>query len=480
MTDAFYTSWAWLLTLVSLVALLLAWRRRDGCPRWILTFAWILAALSLLLLLSLQWGGAGPWLWWLLLILTILWILWWWLFKRHCPGVECAVSVEAIQFNHALGDLTNDALEIRHNFTLPVTVPEWTTGESLPAESPAAYAILETQGQTVTVKAQFAITPTSVTQAEVRALGGGVLGALDPQLVTFAGGVSAPAFVSFELKHHSIGNAGILREDIAWRWQYRCPSAGSWKDAATTHHRIYVILETPKASWDQAPGSTSNPWTDVLDYAYDWARGETTRDGAATAVAERVNTSLGLTYDMNGGMSRYTTPINGLNFECTQFVDYLKTGLGLGNVVNCTDCGTIATTFANVLGCDLHSAQMRQGFDLNQIQAIGQPGFGCPNWGCGFSYHEVAWKGGGGAADPLFDACLQVDGDTDPWNPPHTALLATDMPFTTMPGAPLPIPTPLAAATYRERLCTNDAGGIGSCNPSGPASGSNGGRRKVI
>lgn len=478
MSDAVSTSWALLVLLAALAALVAARRKRDVCPPWIPVLAWILAGASLLPLLLLPWIGVGARLWGILIVLSLLWILWWWLWRRHCR-VRCTVSVEAIRFDHASGSLTNDALEIRHSFALPVTVPEWTKGETMAAESPAAYAILETQGQTLTVEVKLAIAPASVTQAHVRALGGGVLGKLDPQLVSFAGGVSTPAFVSFELKHHGIGAAGIRREDIEWRWQYRCGSGG-WNDAGTTRHRIYILLETPKAPWDQTPGSTGNPWTDVLDYACDWASGETTRDGAASAITEHVNTSLGLTYDMDSGMSQYTTPVNGLNFECTQFVDYVKNGLGLGNVVNCTDCGTIVTTFANVLGCDLHASQMRNGFALNQIHAIGQPGFGCPNWGCGFSYHEVAWKGGGGAADPLFDACLRVDGDTDPWSPPHAGVLATGMPFTTMPGAALPIPAPLAAATYRERLCTNDAGGIGSCNPAGPWPGSNGGRRKVI
>lgn len=473
-------AWVWLLGLLAVVGLVLAWQRRKICPP--VFWCACLLALAILVAAVLCWAWfLYWWYWWLLLLLTLAWLIWLYYFLYCKKPVECEVKVEAIWFNHDGSALTDDALNIRKDLNTTVELPEWKTGEIQPEESPAAYAIQETTGRTLTVKVKLSIAPTSVGQAEIKAEGGGVLGALDAQTVQFAGGVSVPEFVSFELSHHTIGAAGVKREDIAWQWKYRCPGDQTWRDADNTRHRIYVILETPKGPWDQTAGSQSNPWTDVLDQSCAWANTKTTRNDAAAEVTRTVNGSLGLTYDMNQGASKYTTPAAGLHFECTQFVDYLNGGGGKGNVVNCTDCATIVTTFANVLGCDLHAATMRSYFDLTQIKAIGQAGFGCPNWGCGFSYHEVAWNGGDGEADPLYDACLEVDGDGDPWAPPHTAQLALNMQFTTVPGAALPIPTPFNAASYRERLCTNNAGGIGSCAPDGPwlVPNSNGGRRKL-
>jgi hypothetical protein len=72
---------------------------------------------------------------------------------------------------------------------------------------------------------------------------------------------------------------------------------------------------------------------------------------------------------------------------------------------------------------------MGWGFSLNQIVAVGYSTFACPNWGCSFSYHEVAWTGNALAGEPIFDACLQVDGDADPVNLPHTALLPKNIIF---------------------------------------------------
>ena len=115
-------------------------------------------------------------------------------YHKRCA---CDLKLEAISFNHDTSSLSGDAVNLRKNFTQPITAPEWTVGKTLPTDSPAAYAIKETQGQKIIIKAKFTVGSNNVTKAEVRAKGGGVLGSLDPQLVNFAGGVSVPAFVSF-------------------------------------------------------------------------------------------------------------------------------------------------------------------------------------------------------------------------------------------------------------------------------------------
>jgi hypothetical protein len=83
------------------------------------------------------------------------------------------------------------------------------------------------------------------------------------------------------------------------------------------------------------------------------------------------------------------------------------------------------------------------GFGLNAMLGIGsavwQP---CCGWSS-FNYHEVAWKGACTAADEVFDACLEVDGDADPTAAPHTPLLPVNLRF----GA-------VGAGLYRDRLAT--------------------------
>ena len=56
-------------------------------------------------------------------------------------------------------------------------------------------------------------------------------------------------------------------------------------------------------------------------------------------------------------------------FECTQFLDRLRGGPGLGGTVNCTDCAVIVSTFSNALGCDLWQSRMgSQQFEVNPIR----------------------------------------------------------------------------------------------------------------
>src|SRR5205085_7206929 len=82
-----------------------------------------------------------------------------------------SVLLEAIQFNHDATSATHDAFNIRKNSTQFVHVPEWRRGISVnPEDAPAAYAIKETRGHTITIQAKFKRTVPSVQTCYVRAL----------------------------------------------------------------------------------------------------------------------------------------------------------------------------------------------------------------------------------------------------------------------------------------------------------------------
>jgi hypothetical protein len=379
--------------------------------------------------------------------------------------------LEAIQFNHDSSAASSDALNLRRNATQFVTVPEWRRGiSSTPEDSPAAYAIQETQGHTLTIKAQFRSTDPEIQTVYIRAIDpkvnppdrggclgwlirllylllhalfGNVLGEVKARKITFpAGGVTQ--FETFQLHRVRLWGAGIGVRTTIWQWQYRLSKKGKWKNLTITRHRIYSVLAVPTAPWQQTPYNSANlqlPWTEVLDYACSWAFLKTSRDAAAARVTQAVY-DLGpsiVVYDCpGGGSSHYALG----SFNCTAFLERLSGGIGNGQYVNCTDCATIVSTFANILGCDLWQSRMGWGFDLNPLLAIGSAIWqtAC-GWG-GFSYHEVAWKNACTASDEVFDACLQVDSDADPTGPPHTGLLPTNMVF----GAP-------GDGLYRSRLC---------------------------
>ncbi|PKP26450.1 MAG: hypothetical protein CVU06_03475, partial [Bacteroidetes bacterium HGW-Bacteroidetes-22] len=241
------------------------------------------------------------------------------------------VDIAAIQFNHVVKSATYDAIDIRKNNTQPVDVPEWVANRNIATESPAAYSIAGVSTNPIKIKAKFMITSADNIQAEIRATGGGILGAVDSFTVNFKSGVSNPEFIEVSLPHQTIGTNGVNKEDIQWQWQYKL-SGGAWTNMTASNHRIYSILQEPTRPWEQIgfPNNNQLPWTDVLDYACVWAAGKKTADDVTTAITEKVNGQLSLKYDINSGASKYTDIISYSSsvFLCKDFIDYLTSGTG--------------------------------------------------------------------------------------------------------------------------------------------------------
>jgi len=387
------------------------------------------------------------------------------------------IQLDAIKFNHDSSSAHNDAINIRKNASQFIQVPEWRAGVSVnPEDSRAAYAKKETAGQTLTIQARFrwlgshggsvevravddVVDPPGpagcigfiirLIRTLIRALFGNVLGEVKARRINFSG-AGLGNWEAFELENTRLDKVGVGIRTTTWRWQYR-KGAGAWQDFETSRHRIYVLLEIPSSPWQQSPYNASNtqlPWTDVLDRACTWAIAATDKDTAAEKITGQIY-NLGnsiITYDCpGGGSTRYANP----NFDCSAFLERLAGGAGRGQYVNCTDCATFVSTFANAVGCDLWQSRMGWGFNLNPLLAIGSSTWqtAC-NWGS-FSYHEVPWKGACTDTEEVYDACLQVDGDADPTSPPHTALLPVNMVFGT-PGS----------GGYRDKLSPG-----GTCDP---------------
>jgi len=360
------------------------------------------------------------------------------------------IAIEAIKFNHNHNSATHDALNIRRNVTQFVHVPEWRRLISVnPEDSPVAYGVAPTHGHTITIEVSLLTDDPSAAFIEVR-----VENHVKARAVNFINGKTG--FVTFDLINPPVSHGHIGIWDLHWRWEYRFGPHHHWHYFDTTRHRMYVLLDVPTGPWQQTPynaGNTQLPWTDVFDYACHWASGATSRDMAAALITQHVY-ALGpaiVTYDCpGGGSSHYSAG----NFDCSAFLDRLHGGIGNGIYVNCSDCATFVSSFANAVGCDLWQSRMGNffSFNLNELLAIGSNVWqtAC-GWGS-FSYHEVAWEGACTANEDVYDACLRVDGDSDPTTAPHVALLPQDLRFGN-PGDLL----------YRDRLAT--PAGRPNCNP---------------
>jgi hypothetical protein len=363
-------------------------------------------------------------------------------------GGETMIAIEAIKFNHNSGAATHDALNIRKNATQFIDVPEWRRFICVnPEDSRAAYAVATTKNNPIAIEVSLSSTDPGAAFVEVR-----VEHHVKRRAVNFINGRTG--FIAFELISPPVTRGDVGVHDMEWRWEYRLAPHHRWRHFAVTRHRLYVLLAVPADPWRQAPynaGNTQLPWTDVLDYACRWAAGASSTDMAAALVTQsvyRLGPSI-VTYDCpGGGSSHYSWG----NFDCTAFLDRLRGGIGNGVYVNCSDCATIVSSFANALGCDLWQSRMGWGFALNELLGIGSSVWqtAC-GWGS-FSYHEVAWEAACTANDDIYDACLQVDGDGDPTTAPHVPLLAQDLRF----GDP-------GDLVYRDRLAT--VAGRPNCNP---------------
>ena len=384
-----------------------------------------------------------------------------------------SVAVAAIAFNHDPGSSVDSALNIRKNATQAAAAsPEWQLGRPAGANAPAAYALARL-GRPLRVKAEFRSVDPAVRAVEIRAIDrpadeleqelaamvdprsiwwlqayfttlaqyqafhayveyyngllqrywqirlstpGNALGEVRPATIRFdAAGRSGP--VMLDLDNVQLGSRGVGVYPISWRWQFRRAPAAPWSDAGLTQHTIYVVLDEPTSPWEQTPFVVENlqlPWTDVLDWACRWAAGARDAETVARRITEQVN-ALGratLTYSCPVlGAEMYASTLFDW-FNCTAFLDRLAGGPGNGQFVNCTDCATIVSTFANALGCDLSQSRMGEYdriFETNPVITIGsqQWQLPCQSWQ-GFVYHEVAWTGGGTATDTVYDAALSV------------------------------------------------------------------------
>jgi len=354
-------------------------------------------------------------------------------------------EISAIKFNFHTGEFENDALNIRKNYTTTVSTPSWQKGvTSTYTDSPAAYAIKETQGNALAVRASFKANGLSA--AYIRATGGNRLGRPKERLISFDSNGNS-GYETFELENTTFHSHGVDRYYVSWRWQWRLKPTDTWKDLDITKHRVFIILQEPTAPWAQTIGSTSLPWTDGLEIACKWAKGATTQDQAAGLITEEYNGCGMVSYDTTSGMTIY-----GLSsFNLTEMIERLNGGVGLGGIINCTDSACTVSTFANLIGCDLWQSRMGSSFYMNEIIPIGYTTWSVPFWG-GFGYHEVAWKGACTQNDNIFDGCLKVDGDADPTTTPHTPLLPKNMLF-----------GDCGTMNYRLRLCTPASNGCPYC-----------------
>jgi hypothetical protein len=370
------------------------------------------------------------------------------------------VSLRSIRFNHDTSAFTKDALNIRKNAAKGVNIPEWQNGVSVRHEdSLATYAIRETQGNILTIQASFVVAhPEDYSSLDIRAVDPApgaswpkwliflyllllilfrlpipfnILGRVKERAVNFRPDGTSD-FETFELQNVMLWGIAFLglkkgivgKFDVTWRWQWRLGGTGAWTDFEHSRHRIYAILEEPKAPWGQDVDSPDTwPWTDALELACGWAIGARDREEAATAITRGINSHP---------LQEYTPATMFVSFPdnhylLTSYINALNSNSQF--LLNCSDCADAVTTCANLLGCNLHegtfgSMTTRKFLPLNGNPAVdGQ----WVSWVWG--YHEICWVDQMGENEFIYDGCLQLDMDDNYDDTVHIAKLPANMRF---------------------------------------------------
>ena len=337
------------------------------------------------------------------------------------------VTIQAIKFNHDPNSTDHDALTIRKNETEDIYVPEWEDNAGTLKTSAAAYARSQA-GNLLKIAVRLQRQNAAVQSVQVSAQSTSVLGnAIAAQPIVFSQG-NFSDYVLLPLSNTKL-NTAVGKSEIAFDWTLVSTLSNGQKqtEIQRTKHTIYTLLEEPKAPWgpQDDPHDYEFPWTDVLDRACDWAAGAKNRVEVATLLTQKFSSygHLGrLKYDIKDTSSHLAIP----GTDRFGVIDFLrKLGSSSGCMVNCTDCAILVSSFANILGCNLYQSQMGFRFHTNPVRLIGFDHEQAPR----FEFHEVAWEDPCKADSPLFDCCLEVDGDTNPKGGDFTPLLPVNIRF---------------------------------------------------
>jgi len=221
---------------------------------------------------------------------------------------------------------------------------------------------------------------------------------------------------------------GLYDLELVWSFEVRRPE-GAWMPipgGVTTAHNLYGVVGQPTLGYTTMP---YRAWVEVVDAVAGWVDGASADPiEVGSRITEGVFDTTGLAYDVNYGACTYTDYLwgswtNGV-FDIVGFQRRDK-----GDVVNCSDCAGILSTYANMVGVDLTYHILTNGssgFDLNYIMAIGYTVFDetpFADGGGGFNYHAVTGPSDG----TIYDATLKLDGDGTPTAAPFTEIYAEAM-----------------------------------------------------
>lgn len=356
------------------------------------------------------------------------------------------VKLNGVWFDHDQNGFSQDAIPIRKDFHSTIARPEWedTAGFKKHSDSPVCYSIADTLNNQITIKARFSGPAGQSIYIKGRNLEDTKIGFPAATQISFDM-TGDSGWVEFPLADVGFHNKGVEVYNVTWRWHFGLSENGGFCPfGRPSHHRVYVVLEAPKAPWVLLSGSNQAPWQSALELACNWAAGAKDVD-EATAQITIAHFNSGFRYV---GIANFSSSFDFFLSDYLTKINDMRNS-PLPDHVNCTDCAAAVSTLANLIGHDLWQSKMGlevRAFQYQKIVPIGEiqavTGF--------FHFHEVAWKGNCDASEGLYDGCLKVNDTLLPQLP-------LDLPFGTC-----------NSGDYRELLTSPSAVGCPLC-PEKPA-----------
>jgi hypothetical protein len=190
------------------------------------------------------------------------------------------ISPIKIQFNHGYSD---SALNIRVNASTDITVPEYDSGYS--RNDKFAYV----KGSTPDVLVMFYASPPDSPSLTIDAIGiNGSSWDLNDKTVLFNGSGFSVTESGYPTNYVKMSSSTSVPNSIgihSHTWSWRVVAVGGTPISpfymGSISHDYYTVLDTPRTPMTE-------PWTDVLNYACDWANDKTTVSDAIDEIASEL------------------------------------------------------------------------------------------------------------------------------------------------------------------------------------------------
>ena len=299
-------------------------------------------------------------------------------------------DVVAIKFNHNTGSTSSDGINLYDSLNNQnITAPEWKYYLGDNWNKKFGYIkdtvpIIQAQFFCETDEQNF-----DTLEIEADWNDGEHFWVVTDTTVVFAD--SLTSFINF---HASTVPTSVGKRTIGWTWRITKVDGESQsppKVLGYTDHDYYTVLANP-----QSPMST--PWTEVLDYACDWASGE----NMSSMIVDKITLNSYYT-----GFKNYNSQISHCDTASTGQVSLNLTNLLSGTNADCKDMAAVVQVFSNAIGVSgVYMKRISGSFNTQSIDPIGTTnpdGWFNLQW----NYHQVGWY-----SSSVYDSCLRLDQDS--------------------------------------------------------------------